>query len=303
MTMKTMNFIFFLFFILLVSCATEKNTTVKNGSGYKILNKPLYDPNGERNTKYDETYCNDQKAWSFFEIDGIKYVNRVYYINNKNYVVSINGYYHIITIDQILPEDIALLRRQEILDSAGFTSYEEYIQHYENIRRSVVDEKEREKENRRLLAEGKKRKEEENKRLLTEERERKEEFKRLLAKEKKREENDKIVALFMLDECPKLESTYGEKAVAISYATMCELLGWAGYGPSANLPKTEEAAMRKGLKDYAAKAKSYLDKGKTVSDTFRLMSPHFTQSNLFQAYDAYMNLIKIRTRLYLEYNE
>jgi len=103
-----------------------------------------------------------------------------------------------------------------------------------------------------------------------------------------------LVFLFILDECPKLESTYGEKAVAISYATMCELLGWAGYGLTAILPKEEEAAMLKGLKDYATTAKLYLDKGKTVPEIFRLMNPHFTQSSLLRAYDAYMHLIKIR---------
>jgi hypothetical protein len=106
--------------------------------------------------------------------------------------------------------------------------------------------------------------------------------------------SQQLVFQFILDECPKLESTYGEKAVAISYGTMCELLSSAGYKPTAILPKTEEPAMRKGLKDYAVDAKSYLDKGKTVPETFRLMNPHFTQSNLLQSYNAYMNLIKLR---------
>jgi len=137
--MKTTYIILILCLFSILSCATI------NSSGYKITNKS-YD-----NKYYKETYCNGQRAVSWYEIDGFNYLGYVYlYLETDEYVVQINKDVYRINIDKIMPIDVAQKEALRIAQNAGFNTYSEFQKYTESQKLAEKEKKKREEEQKRL---------------------------------------------------------------------------------------------------------------------------------------------------------
>ena len=115
--MKMRNVFLFFSIISILSCAT----TITNSSGYIIT----YDLSGEIWGK--PVFCNDQPAYTLYNIDGFYHLFAVRYNpERKIYVALLPNYQYELNIDQILPQDIAEAEALIIAQNAGFDSYYEY---------------------------------------------------------------------------------------------------------------------------------------------------------------------------------
>jgi hypothetical protein len=130
----------------MLSCAT-----IKNSSGYVITNKLFEGSDGKINTVYKQTYCNDQKAVSWYKIDGFNYLGWVFFhIKNEKYVTQINNRVYDIKIDNIMPFEVGQAEALKIAQNAGFNSYSEYQKYFEEQKIIAQEEKKRQEEERRL---------------------------------------------------------------------------------------------------------------------------------------------------------
>jgi hypothetical protein len=138
--MKISNFIIIFCLISVISCAT-----VKNNAGYVITNKSI------DNKVYKQTYCNEQKAVAWQEIDGFNHLGWVFFhVEQKRYVVQINDKVYPINMDKIKPLDVAQREGLRIAIEAGFTSYTEYGENFQRQRVLAEEERKRQEEERRL---------------------------------------------------------------------------------------------------------------------------------------------------------
>jgi hypothetical protein len=141
--MKVTNIILIFCFFSILSCATI------NSSGYKITNKS-YNTNGKKNKYYKETYCNGQRAVSWYEVDGFNNLGYVYlYLETGKYVVQINNEIYGINIDKIMPIDVAQKEALRIAQKAGFNSYSEFQKYTERQKLAEIERKKREEEQKR----------------------------------------------------------------------------------------------------------------------------------------------------------
>lgn len=153
--MKKYIFGSLLFLIILTGCAT---TTKRNDSGYKIQTKRLdYNTNesgGKSNVNIGgwvahEILCNDEKAFSIFELNGQSYLCNVNY-DGKKFFVIIDRKRHSININDIIPESIARNKFDVIVkEKTGFNSLAELNQHRENQNRLAQEERRRQEEEKR----------------------------------------------------------------------------------------------------------------------------------------------------------
>jgi hypothetical protein len=134
---------------LMVSCATTKSSelsyaTTKNSSGYIITNKS-YD-----NDYYEQTYCNDQEAVAFYEIDGFNYLSWVFFhLDYKLYVVEIENKRYEISIDRIKPLEVGRSEALLIAQNAGFNSYSEYRNYTEEQKKLAKEQKKQQEEQKK----------------------------------------------------------------------------------------------------------------------------------------------------------
>lgn len=136
--MKATNIILFLCLFSILSCATI------NSSGYKITNKSY------NNKYYKETYCNGQRAVSWYQIDGFNYLGYVYlHLETDKYVVQINNDVYRVNIDKIMPNDVAQKEALRIAQKAGFNSYSEFQKYTERQKLAEIEKKKREEEQKR----------------------------------------------------------------------------------------------------------------------------------------------------------
>ena len=133
--MKILNIILMFCLVSILSCAT-----VKNSSGYIITNNRY-------NMYYKQTFCNDQKGVSWYEIDGFEYLGFVFFhIKDKEYVVKIKYTYYKIDINKIIPLEVGQSDALKIAQNAGFHFYEEYQKYFEEQKLLAQKEKERQQE-------------------------------------------------------------------------------------------------------------------------------------------------------------
>ena len=119
----------------------------------------------KKNKYYKQTYCNNQKAVSLYELDGIYYLGLVFLdLETGKYVVNINNDTYRIDINKIMPFDVAQAKTLKIAKDAGFNSYSEYQKFVEQQNISEREKKrQQEIEQRIKQAEENKRKEDERK--------------------------------------------------------------------------------------------------------------------------------------------
>jgi hypothetical protein len=135
--------------ISILSCAT-----IKNSSGYIITNKTYNNSDGKKNKYYKQTYCNDQKAVAWYEIDGFKHLGYIFfYLENGKYgryVVEIKNKFYAIDVNKIMPLEVGQAEVLKIAQIAGFNSYSEYQKNFEEQRLLAQEEKKRQNEEKRL---------------------------------------------------------------------------------------------------------------------------------------------------------